>query len=147
MQCQKFDKTQINIELIKVKKMKKLSILVACMTVGLVLANEPVKDLASYKVEKTEIKNVTPFCISIVKGDYEMVKKMVELGSDVNKQSQGMTPLMYAARYNRVEIIKFLVANGAKINLKDRKGFSAIKYAELSNANEAKTLLEELKSK
>ncbi len=127
--------------------MKKLSILVMCMTVGLVLANDPVKNLNAYKVAKTEIINVSPFCISIAKGDYEMVKKMVELGSEVNKFSEGMTPLMYAARYNRLEIIKLLVANGAKINTKNAKGYTAMKYAELSGAKEAVALLLELKKK
>ncbi|WP_106793122.1 ankyrin repeat domain-containing protein [Aquimarina sp. Aq78] len=127
--------------------MKKLSILVMCMTVGLVLANDPVKNLKSYKVVKTEIINVSPFCISIAKGDYEMVKKMVELGSEVNKFSEGMTPLMYAARYNRLEIIKLLVANGAKINLKNTKGYTAMKYAEISGAKEAMALISELKKK
>lgn len=127
--------------------MKKLSILVACMTASLVLANDPVKDLDIYKVEKTEIINVSPFCISIAKGDFEMVKKMVALGTEVNKPSEGMTPLMYAARYNRIEIIKLLVANGAKINKKNEKGYSAMNYAEQSGAKEAKTLLLELKKK
>ncbi len=127
--------------------MKKLSILITCMTVSLVLAKDPVKSLETYKVEKTEVVNVSPFCISIAKGDYEMVKKMVELGTEVNKTSEGMTPLMYAARYNRVEIIKLLVANGAAINVKDKKGFTALKYAELSGADNAKSLLLELKKK
>ncbi|WP_103071688.1 ankyrin repeat domain-containing protein [Aquimarina sediminis] len=127
--------------------MKKLSILVACMAISLVFANEPVKNLKNYKVVKTEIVNVSPFCISIAKGDYEMVKKMVELGTEINKISEGMTPLMYAARYNRVEIIKLLIANGAKINMKNSKGYNAIKYAELSGAKEAKALLIELKGK
>ena len=127
--------------------MKKLSILITCMTVSLVLAKDPVKDIGTYKVEKTEIVNVSPFCISIAKGDYEMVKKMVELGTEVNTTSQGMTPLMYAARYDRVEIIKLLVANGAEINVKDKKGFTALKYAELSGADNAKALLLELKKK
>jgi ankyrin repeat protein len=127
--------------------MKKLTILVMCMVVSFVLANDPVKDLKSYKVVKTEIINVSPFCISIAKGDYEMVKKMVELGTEVNKFSEDMTPLMYAARYNRVEIIKLLVANGAKINTKNTKGYNAMKYAELSGAKEAMALLLELKKK
>ena len=127
--------------------MKKLTILVMCMVVSFVLANDPVKDLKSYKVVKTEIINVYQFCISIDKCDYEMVKKMVELGTEVNKFSEDMTPLMYAARYNRVEIIKLLVANGAKINTKNTKGYNAMKYAELSGAKEAMTLLLELKKK
>lgn len=86
----------------------------------------------------------TPFCMAIVKGDLETVKKLIELGSDVNRKSDGMTPLMYAARYNRVEIIKILVKEGANIKTKDPKGFTAMKFAELSNAKEAMVLLKEL---
>lgn len=79
----------------------------------------------------------TPLSVAISKGDIETVKKFVEYGADVNELSNGMTPLMIAARYNRVEIIKLLLANGAKLNTKDEKGFTALKYAELSSANEA----------
>ena len=42
---------------------------------------------------------VDPFCISIVKGDLDTVKKLIELGQDVNKKSNGLTPAMYAAKY------------------------------------------------
>ncbi|TSE07452.1 MULTISPECIES: ankyrin repeat domain-containing protein [Aquimarina] len=127
--------------------MKKLIVLMLCMVVSFAFATDPVKNDNGYKVKKTEIISVSPFCISIAKGDYEMVKKMIELGTEVNKYSEGMTPLMYAARYNRLEIIKLLVSNGAKINTKNDKGFNALKYAELSGAVDAKKLLLELKKK
>ncbi len=87
---------------------------------------------------------VSPFCMAIVKGDLDAVKKMIELGSDVNEKSEGMTPLMYAARYNRVDIIKVLVKKGANIKAKDSKGYNAMKFAKMSNAKEAVALLEEL---
>ena len=48
---------------------------------------------------------------------------------------------MLAARYNKVEIIKVLLDKGAKLDAKDERGFTALKYAELSNANEAIALL------
>mgnify|MGYP006191513899 CR=1 FL=1 len=56
-----------------------------------------------------------------------------------------MTPLMIAARYNRVEIIKLLIASGARTYEKNEKGYTALKYAELSNASEAIALLKDLK--
>ncbi|GAA4270719.1 ankyrin repeat domain-containing protein [Aquimarina gracilis] len=127
--------------------MKKLVILMFCMVFGTVLGNNPEKGTVSHKVERVRIPNVSPFCLSIAKGDYEMVKKMIELGTEVNKVSGGMTPLMYAARYNRVEIIKLLIANGAKVKTRDNQGFTALKYAELSGANEAMKLLADLKKK
>ncbi|MBC9795948.1 ankyrin repeat domain-containing protein [Sinomicrobium weinanense] len=100
------------------------------------------RPFANYKVEVTKITNISPLCLAISKGDIETVKKFIELGSDVNQKSAGMTPLMYAARYNKVEIIKLLIANGAKLKVKDNKGFTALKHAELSNATDAVALIE-----
>ena len=54
-----------------------------------------------------------------------------------------MTPLMVAARYNKVEIIKFLLANGAQSDTKSESGLTALKYAELSKANEAIEILKQ----
>ncbi len=89
---------------------------------------------------------VSPFCMSIVKGDIETVKKLIELGEDVNQKSNGMTPAMYAAKYNKVEILKLLVEKGADLKVKSDKGHKAIKYAELSNAAETVAYLEGLES-
>jgi ankyrin repeat protein len=79
----------------------------------------------------------SPLTVAISKGDIEVVKKFIEYGTDVNEKSNGMTPLMVAARYNKVEIIKILIEKGARLNEKDENGFTALKYAELSNATEA----------
>ncbi len=106
-------------------------------------ATEKQTTLDSLTYELTT-NQVSAFCMAIVKGDTDTVKKMIELGSDVNKKSEGMTPLMYAARYNRVDIIKVLVEKGAKIKTKDGKGYTAMKFAKLSNAKEAMALLKEL---
>ncbi|MFT3796423.1 ankyrin repeat domain-containing protein [Flavobacterium sp.] len=83
----------------------------------------------------------TPLCVAISKGEVEVVKKFVEYGADVNEMSNDMTPLMVAARYNNVEIIKFLLENGANKDKKNEKGYTALKYATLSNAKEAMELL------
>jgi ankyrin repeat protein len=86
---------------------------------------------------------VTPLGFAISKGDLEAVKKFVEYGADINELSNGMSPLMIAARYNKVEIIKYLLSKGANLNKKDENGFTALKHAELSNANEAIQLLKQ----
>ena len=85
----------------------------------------------------------TPLCLAISKGDIEVVKKFIEYGADVNEVSNGMTPLMFAARYNNVEILKLLIEKGANLKLKDNKGFTALKYAEISGAKEAVSFLSE----
>ncbi|MDV7186133.1 ankyrin repeat domain-containing protein [Lutibacter sp. TH_r2] len=85
---------------------------------------------------------INAFCKLIQMGDYEAVKSLINEGVDVNKKSNGLTPLMFAARHNRVKIAKLLIANGAKLKMKSDKGFTALKYAELSNATEAKIIIE-----
>ncbi|WP_291115227.1 ankyrin repeat domain-containing protein [Flavobacterium sp. UBA6135] len=83
----------------------------------------------------------TPLCIAISKGELDVVKKMVSYGADVNEKTNGMTPLMYAARYNQTEIMEFLMEKGADVKAKCKNGFTALKHAELSNATEAVQLL------
>ena len=56
-----------------------------------------------------------------------------------------MSPLMTAARYNKVEIIKVLLAAGARPSDKNEKGYTALKFAQLSNATEAIALLKDAK--
>ncbi|MCC9070464.1 ankyrin repeat domain-containing protein [Flavobacterium sp. F-65] len=105
--------------------------------------------LASNSVQKSFINDKAivssfdsaPLNTAIRKGDIETVKKFIEYGVDVNKISNELTPLMTAARYNQVEIIKILLSNGANIKAKNEKGFTALKYAELSNAKDAVALL------
>ena len=88
-----------------------------------------------------------PLAIAISKGEIETVKKYIENGTRVNKKLNGLTPLMYAARYNKVEIIKYLLQKGADSNITDSQGFTALKHAELSNANEAITVLKSISGK
>ncbi len=90
--------------------------------------------------------SISPLCKSIVKGDIETVKKLIELGVNINEKSNGMTPAMYAARFNKVEILKLLVKHGADLKIKSDKGYKVEKYAELSNAKEALVYLEGLES-
>jgi len=97
----------------------------------------------NYEVTVEKVTNVNSFCVAIAKGDFDTVKKLIELGEDVNRKSAGKTPLMYAARYNRVEIAKLLLANGAKLKVKDAKGNNAMTYAKLSKAFKTLELLKD----
>ena len=101
------------------------------------------KDQTGKKTEITVYEGVSPLNNAIVSGDVEMVKKIISYGADVNEKSNGMSPLMIAARYNKLEIIKILLSNGAQLKAKDGNGFTALKYAELSNAKEAAQILKQ----
>ncbi|MEW5677203.1 ankyrin repeat domain-containing protein [Flavobacterium enshiense] len=79
--------------------------------------------------------DVKPLFVAISKGDVATVKKFVEYGVDVNETVNGMTPLMFAVRYNNPEIAKFLIEKGADITLKNNNGYTALRLAEESKSN------------
>ena len=119
--------------------MKKTAVIIA-LALGFSIATAYAttsSETTTINVSELTKSTVNPFCISIVKGDIETVKKLIELGTNVNEKSNGLTPAMYAAKFNRVDILKLLVENGAKLDVKSEKGFTAEKYAQLSNANDA----------
>ncbi|MFD2942349.1 ankyrin repeat domain-containing protein [Flavobacterium notoginsengisoli] len=87
----------------------------------------------------------SPLHVAVCKGDFESVKKIIEYGADVNKVIRNMTPLMLAARYNHVEIVKILLANGAKPSIENEQGFRALDYAKYAKADESIAILKGLK--
>ena len=73
------------------------------------------------------------------------VKKCVYSGNyDINVQDdKGYTPLMYAIMNHNLNMIEFLVENGADVNLCNNKGQSPLKIAYLYNSEKiAEYLLE-----
>ena len=78
------------------------------------------------KVENNAIETLTydvsSFCKLIQKGNFEAVKSMIESGEDVNGKSNGLTPLMFAARHNKAKIAKLLIKHGAKLKTRSSKG-------------------------
>ena len=112
-----------------------LTVTAACLLlVAGVSANETTSPVG--EVETTISIELSSFCMAIVKGDIDTVKTLISLGEDVNKKSLGMTPLQYAARYNRADIAEVLLASGADAKKKCDKGYTAEKYAKLSGASE-----------
>ena len=80
---------------------------------------------------------VSAICKLIQMGNIEGVKNLIDNGTNINQKSCGMTPLMYAARQNKTEIVELLIAHGAKLKTKSDKGFTALQYAEQSKAIES----------
>jgi ankyrin repeat protein len=61
----------------------------------------------------------------------EAVQLCADLGQDVNAvNSMGVTALMGAANRGSDDIIKFLVSKGARLDVKDKEGRSALTWAE-----------------
>lgn len=92
--------------------------------------------------QPVKVGKINSFCKAILKGDIETVKSLIALGENVNQKSLGMTPAIFAARYNRAEILQLLIENGADLNIRSDKGYTAKKQAEISNAKEALAVIE-----
>jgi len=110
-----------------------------------VTANNGNSVLESSKKEFVTKSNLNAFCRLIQMGQYNAVKILVEDGIDIEKKSIGLTPLMFAARHNRVDIVNLLIKHGANLNVKssDRRKITAMKWAEITNAKESYVVLKE----
>ncbi len=107
-----------------------------------VMAEETTSQIDVSSIETYKNVDVSSFCKAIMQGDFETVKRLIDLGEDVNKKSLGMTPAIFAARYNKAMILQLLIDNGADLRIKSDKGYSVKKYAELSKAMDALSVIE-----
>jgi hypothetical protein len=63
-------------------------------------------------------------------GDIETVQVLLSAGADVNVQDKnGMTPLMWAARWGDSQRVEALVKAGAKVTARDKNGRDALDWA------------------
>ncbi len=106
-----------------------------------VMAEETTSQTDVSSIETYKNVDVSSFCKAIMQGDFETVKRLINLGEDVNKKSLGMTPAIFAARYNKAEILQLLIDNGADLRIKSDKGYSIKRYAELSKAMDALSII------
>lgn len=120
-----------------------LTVAMVMLTMGTsVMANETNNVTTTLRTESLKNLELSTFCKAVMQGDVETVQKLIDLGEDVNQKSLGMTPVMFAARYNKVEVLSLLIRHGANLKAKSEQGFSVKKYAELSNATEALVIIE-----
>jgi ankyrin repeat protein len=67
------------------------------------------------------------------KGDFEVVKNLVEQGADVNENNKSdRTPLFGAAKSGNLEVVKYLLEQGANVNAIDKNGEFPLFYAAQS---------------
>lgn len=107
-----------------------------------VSANELKTNDFGTSIEMVSPDELSSFCKAVMQGDVDTVKKLIELGEDVNQKSLGKAPIHYAARYNKVEVLQVLIDHGADLKKRCDGGMTAMKYAKLSNATEAQAVLE-----
>ncbi len=85
------------------------------------------------------------FAIKYRRADVIKLCKECGISLTQSKRKSGLTPLMLAASFNDIDMMKFLIAEGADINKKDNYGMSAIDYAYKLGQKSAAKFLEDLK--
>jgi hypothetical protein len=78
--------------------------------------------------------------LTMEKNRLDLAKQFISAGVDVNYQyplsksyADGMTPLLYAAKWGDFEIIKLLTEKGANVNSRDIKGNTVLSTARANN--------------
>jgi ankyrin repeat protein len=81
---------------------------------------------------------------------FDLAKQFVLEGVNVNYQypsgksySDGMTPLLYACKWNNFELTKLLVENGANVNIRAADGSTALLIAQANGNNAISSYLTE----
>jgi ankyrin repeat protein len=92
-------------------------------------------------VEFRTAKDESPLMMAALKGQLELVKKLVDRGADVNKT--GWTPLHYAATGGHLEIMSLLLDRYAYIDAESPNGTTPLMMAaQYGSAAAVKLLLE-----
>lgn len=100
---------------------------------------------AGAEVDRRDNWGYTPLCIAANEGKTEVCRTLIGMGADPGVSDEsGMTPLFFAAKCRRtLETIPLLLAAGADLHAKDRKGRTALSEAVFCrNRDTVKLLLE-----
>ncbi|MDP5081501.1 MAG: ankyrin repeat domain-containing protein, partial [Winogradskyella sp.] len=94
----------------------KKSVLVLALALGFSISNlNASNEILNSNVNEVTLKTseISPLCKAVAIGDTDEVNKLIKAGADVNAKSNGMLPIHYAAKYNRVDVIKILITAGS----------------------------------
>ena len=82
-------------------------------------------------VDVLDADGLTALMRAAARADATAVRALVAKGADVNQQAEGtrLSALMCAAYFGHTDIVKTLLAGGAKPDLKDATGASAADWA------------------
>ena len=72
---------------------------------------------------------MTPHHHAALNGDLNLFKALFEHFTDKSQQSNGVTPLYFAAEYGRLDICKFIVTNSSQLSCKYKSGDTPLHIA------------------
>lgn len=78
-------------------------------------------------------KTYSPIVIAIKTDRIKVFQYLIDSKSDIEKSCEDKTPLMYAAQYGKLDMVKELLKAGAKKDVSNPKGNKALDYAVREN--------------
>uniref|UniRef100_A0A674PHQ6 Ankyrin repeat and sterile alpha motif domain containing 6 n=1 Tax=Takifugu rubripes TaxID=31033 RepID=A0A674PHQ6_TAKRU len=87
------------------------------------------------QVNSSNQEGASPLMMAAVSGQLQVVQLMVEKHADVDKQDgvHGWTALMQATYHGNKDIVKYLLSQGADVNLRAKNGYTAFDLVMLLN--------------
>ncbi|WP_296380805.1 ankyrin repeat domain-containing protein, partial [Winogradskyella sp.] len=90
----------------------KKSVVVLALALGFSISNlNASNEISTSNVNEVTVKTieVSPLCKAVATGNTDEVYRLIKAGANVNTKSNGMLPIHYAAKFNRVDMIKILI--------------------------------------
>ena len=122
---------------------------------GALKTDDPTALLSEIKAKKLSLNDCfdiegtsySLFAISIRMDKPKILETLISNKADLNKVCNDKTPLMYAAKYGRLEAAKALVKAGADLKIANQDKETALDYAIKYKNKELETYLASLKTK
>ena len=108
---------------------------------------DAVKVLLEFKADPliANDKNQLPIAGAAFKGNLPVVKALIAGGTPIDAaSSDGRTALMMAAMFNRVDMVDYLLGQGANTKATDAQGATALAAAQTMGAKDTAAQLEKL---
>ena len=93
-----------------------------------------------FLLQNGAVPNGEILLLTMEKQRFDLARQFIEAGIDVNYQyplsrnyADGMTPLLYASKWNNFEMVKLLVEHGANINIRAVDGNTPLSIARANN--------------
>jgi ankyrin repeat protein len=112
-------------------------------------SREVIELLIQHGLDITQLnrEGVGALDLAIRRHRMDLIELCVAHGIDVriSRRRSGLTPLMLAASFSHFDTVDYLIAQGASVNDRDKRGTDAIAYARVLGQNKMVEYLEKLK--
>ena len=100
-----------------------------------------------FDIEFTDEHGVSLLDEAIVLGNVEFITYLLDeknINPNQTKRKSGLTPLIQASCYGKIDLVKLLISRGGDINVKDNLNLTAVDYARKLQRKKMQEFLESL---